>query len=234
MKRDSLLGHARLAARRPHGERRSPEDRRRAARRIGPDLRLERRARSLCRWPRVRRCGDVRRAHVLRRNRDRRDGVRHLRPRERRAPVRASRARAPRSGIAADLPHLRVARALGSHHGPAVLRAGLYSRQPHPHLRQPLVARVGAAPPAGRAVVSRRFLVPARRHRIRPPRARPAACRRGDDGHDDAAAARRRLLRLSLRGERPVDRLHDRFRAQARRPDGDRELRRHSSATPTS
>ena len=51
-------------------------------------------------------------------------------------------------------PHLHVPRALGPHHGPAVLRAGLHSGQPGPHLRQPPGARGGAAPPAGR---SRRF-----------------------------------------------------------------------------
>ena len=38
---------------------------------------------------------------------------------------------------AADLSRLHVARALGPHHGAAVLHAGLHSRQPHPHLRRP-------------------------------------------------------------------------------------------------
>ena len=34
-------------------------------------------------------------------------------------------------------PHLHVPRALGPHHGAAVLHAGLHPRQPDPHLRQP-------------------------------------------------------------------------------------------------
>jgi ribonuclease BN (tRNA processing enzyme) len=49
---------------------------------------------------------------------------------------------------------------------------------------------------------------------------------RGTDRHDHAAAARGRLLRLPVRGERAVAGLYDRFGAQARRSDGDGELRR--------
>ena len=92
------------------------------------------------------------------------------------------------------------------------------------HLRQPSLARVGVAPPAGRAVVSRGLLVPAREHRVRAPRARQAPCGRRDDGHHDAAAARRRFVRLSLRSRRAVHHLHDRFGAPACRRRGDREL----------
>ncbi len=64
-------------------------------------------------------------------------GLRAVRPRQRRASVRPGGARAPRCGVAADLSRLHVARALGPHHGPAVLHAGLHPGQPHRLLRRP-------------------------------------------------------------------------------------------------
>ena len=57
---------------------------------------------------------------------------------------------------------------------------------------------------------------------------------RRHDGHHEAAAPRRRFLRLSLRGGRPGGRLLDRFRAQARGSRGDRRASSSSFATPTS
>jgi hypothetical protein len=45
--------------------------------------------------------------------------------------------------------HVFLSHALGSHHGAAVLRARVHSRQPRAHLRQPSVARVGAQAAAG-------------------------------------------------------------------------------------
>ena len=124
----AFLGHARLAARRAHRRRRAAEDRLGAARSVGPHLRVERRCRALRRRPRVRGVRNLRRTYVLRRARDRRPGVRDLRSRQRRAPVRPGRDRTAWSAVAADVSRLRVPCALGSHHGAAVLHAGLHSR----------------------------------------------------------------------------------------------------------
>ena len=212
-----LLGHARLAAGRAHGRRRARRrsSRRCAARRdatFASDADIDAYVDGLG----FAVAGTFGGHYVLRRDRDRRPGLRALRPRQRRAAVRAGGARAARSGRAADVSHLHVPRALGSHHGPAVLHAGLHPGQPHRHLRRPRGARGGAAPPAGPAVVSRGLRCAQGRHRVRAPRARRAPRRRRHDGDDDAAAARRRFVRLSLRAGRPHRRLHDRLRAQAR------------------
>ena len=171
-------------------------------------------------------CGNLRRAHVVRRDRDRRPRVRAVRSRQRRAAVRAAGDRAPRARHAADVSHLHVARALGPHHGVPVLHSGVHPGQPHPHLRRPSGPRGGAAPPARRAVVSGGFRGARRDHRVRAAGAGNRPPDRRHDGAAAAAAARRRFLRLPLHVGGPQRRLHDRLRAQARRPGGDRALRR--------
>ena len=102
--------------------------------------------------------------------------------------VRPGGAGAARTGVPADVPHLHVAPALGSHHGPAVLHAGLHSRQYGAHLRRPPRARGGAAAAEGTAFVPCRFLVASRGHRVRPSRARQPPRDRRHDGHDVASS----------------------------------------------
>ena len=72
------------------------------------------------------------------------------------------------AGVAADVSHLHVARALGPHHGVPIFHAGVHSRQPHFHLRRACGARRGVPAAAGAAVVSCGFLGIACQHRIRP------------------------------------------------------------------
>ena len=165
-----LLGHARVAARGTHRPGASRAHRRRRAGRTGSCARLGRRRRGLRRQPWLCRRGHVRRPHPLRRDRDRRAGLRAVRPRQRRSSVRPGRAREARSGGAADLSRLHVPRALGPHHGPAVLRARVHPRQSDRHLRRPRGARVRVAAADGAAVVPGAFRHVQGRHRIRAPR----------------------------------------------------------------
>ncbi len=162
-----LLGHARIAAGRAHGGGCPREGDCCAPRRLGPHVRDRRRPHRVCRRARTRDHRNVRRPHVLRRDRDRRPRLRAVRPRQRRPAVRPARARAPRAVVAADLPCVHVPRALGPHHGFPLLHAGVHSGQPHPDLRRARAPR-GCAPAAARRAVVPRGLRCARRgHRIR-------------------------------------------------------------------
>ena len=135
----------------------------------------------------------VRRPHVLRRARDRRRRLRRLRPRQRPASVRPGGDRAPRPGVAADVSPVRVAPALGSHHGPAVLRAGLHPGQPRHLLRRARGARGRAAPADGAAVVSGRLLARSMR--------RSSSCTSSPDAPHDVAGMRVTLKRQHHTGD---------------------------------
>ena len=151
------------------------------------------------------------------------------------ASVRSPGDRASRTGVAADVPHLHVARALGPHHGVPVLRAGLHSGQPHPHLRR---SRRCSRRRCGASRRRRRFPV-------------DFAALRADDrvraSWSRASVRHRRACRSALmlqrhsgdsygyrfaRG-RQDGRLFDRLRAQARRRGGNRRASSTSFAMPT-
>ncbi len=130
------------------------------------------------------------RPQLVRRARNRRRRLLRLRHGQRAAAVRPSRDGAAQ-GCPTDLPHLPVPPALGPHHGAAVLRAGLHSRESGRDLRQPRRAGSRIASATGQAVVSGRFLDLRREDGIRSSRPGPGLRDRRSPGDVDAAAARR-------------------------------------------
>ena len=135
----ALLGHARLAAGRADGSdglRQKLRAALRAAR--GRPLATRRRRRTLARQPALRRraAPTAATAPACRSKPAGRDYFVCDMGSGLRAFGQAAMAQRT-AGVAADLPHLHVPPALGPHHGAAVLRAGLHSRQPRAHLRQP-------------------------------------------------------------------------------------------------
>ena len=179
----------------------------------------------------------LRRQLVVRGDRDGRRRVRAVRHRQRRARVRQSRARARtgrRSGqtFHVFMSHLHWDHIMGFPFFMPAYIPGQHasaSTAATPALEEAFRRQHGGAVLPGGLLAARRA------HRVRAARAGARATRSpGSRVPREAAAPRRRLLRLPLRARRQGGRLLDRLRAQARGPGGDRRVRGVLPRTPTS